>query len=276
MSIILKQIYSHIPKCNNEFLFKRLEGVNVFIAYLDNDFEVSFNGFDSIFESFRSLPFKKTFFELAIPHQFHFEMEQIKLSTVLMAFSIEEVSPDDYYLTAIGAVEVDADNGFNYPILRVYRDESNVVRVQSIKNNGEKMSLGKAMHFKNCLVAIFSSVSKIIEFLNKNPEYGVTKENFILKKGVGKAAYRVCVNKIIHIRPKKFKEKTEYMGQEIDWSHRWRVRGHWRKVSTVGKNREGEYGIQGFTWVVEHIKGPEELPIIEKTRILHGLSEARA
>lgn len=70
----------------------------------------------------------------------------------------------------------------------------------------------------------------------------------------------------------KAKERRTYVGsKQLDFSHRFEVRGHWRKTTGVlGKNREGEYVVQGYTWVKAHIKGPEDKPVVKKTRIIKG------
>jgi hypothetical protein len=62
----------------------------------------------------------------------------------------------------------------------------------------------------------------------------------------------------------------------VDWKHRWAVRGHWRKVQTIGKDRKGVYGVNGFTWVVPHTKGPEDMPFVNKTRVVIGEEAAYA
>jgi len=50
------------------------------------------------------------------------------------------------------------------------------------------------------------------------------------------------------------------------------VRGHWRKHEGIGKDREGIYGVEGFTWVSEHVRGPGNLPLVKKVRILEDIS----
>jgi len=77
------------------------------------------------------------------------------------------------------------------------------------------------------------------------------------------------IRRIVHVTPKKNREKyTQEIKKEIDWSHRWMVRGHWRKTDGIGKDRAGAYVIKGFTWVTEHDKGPDGKPLIKKTRIV--------
>jgi hypothetical protein len=53
--------------------------------------------------------------------------------------------------------------------------------------------------------------------------------------------------------------------KEVNWSHQWEVRGHWRKCATVGKDREGNYCVSNFTWVKNHVKG--EGLLVKKVRI---------
>lgn len=80
------------------------------------------------------------------------------------------------------------------------------------------------------------------------------------------------IRRIVRIVPKNAKHKAEPIMTrgKIDFSHRWEVRGHWRRVSGMGKDREGNYEIRGLTWVSNFIKGPEELPLIQKLRWVPG------
>jgi hypothetical protein len=84
------------------------------------------------------------------------------------------------------------------------------------------------------------------------------------------------IRQIVRIVPKKMKDKTDPItaGGKVDFSHRWEVRGHWRKVNGIGKDREGAYGIHGFTWVAPCVKGPEALPLITKVRWVAGAASA--
>jgi hypothetical protein len=77
------------------------------------------------------------------------------------------------------------------------------------------------------------------------------------------------IDKVIHVTPKKYREHVKPLfSQLIDWTHRWSVRGHWRRAEGTGKNREGDYCVRGFTWVTDHIKGPESLPVVQKIRLV--------
>lgn len=80
------------------------------------------------------------------------------------------------------------------------------------------------------------------------------------------------IRRIVRIVPKNLKSKTDPIMTKgkIDFSHRWEVRGHWRKVNGIGKDRDGNYGINGLTWVNNFTKGPEDLPLVTKVRWVNG------
>jgi len=50
-------------------------------------------------------------------------------------------------------------------------------------------------------------------------------------------------------------------GRIIDWSHRWRVRGHHRRI------KDRHTGEERLVWVKGHLKGPEGKPIRETDKI---------
>jgi len=72
------------------------------------------------------------------------------------------------------------------------------------------------------------------------------------------------ISKVIYVGRKKSIESKGH--RSINWSHAWRVRGHWRKANKIGKDREGNYNQNGWTWVIPHVKGDGVL--VEKVRII--------
>lgn len=97
------------------------------------------------------------------------------------------------------------------------------------------------------------------------------------------------IKRVIMVFPKKLtKEDKELAERErADFSHRFNVRAHWRRLyyldgrtndagqklidfNRIGKNREGEYCVAGFTYVEQGEKGPEFAPLILKTRVILG------
>lgn len=71
---------------------------------------------------------------------------------------------------------------------------------------------------------------------------------------------------VVKKKTAEFQESLSPRLKNIDWSHRWEVRGHWRKIEGLGKNREGLYQVKDFTWVKNHTKGPAEALLVQKTR----------
>ena len=102
-----------------------------------------------------------------------------------------------------------------------------------------------------------------------------------IKLGVGKAERRVhTIRRVLRIVPRKLGKTVKPLyGRVVEFSHRWSVRGTWVTfwkddaktevdMSRVGKDRNGDYGVRGYTWRVEHIKGPEDKPLVKKTRVI--------
>lgn len=95
---------------------------------------------------------------------------------------------------------------------------------------------------------------------------------------VGKKGSRSfeLVSRITHITLGGETSSSPVLGGEIDWNHCWGVRGHWRLAAGLGKDREGNYTVSGYTWVVPHVRGNKEAPFIEKTKILKIISSQEA
>lgn len=125
------------------------------------------------------------------------------------------------------------------------------------------------------IVCLTSEMNTVAEALIKrlySEKTGIEPGRKKVKIGVGKNKRHVKIPRVIHIRPKKLVSvdtKTDD-GREIDWSHRWTVRGTWVDLGAgrIGKDREGNYCVNGKTWRVEHIKGPKDKPLIQKTRVV--------
>ncbi len=107
-------------------------------------------------------------------------------------------------------------------------------------------------------------------------EAGMEEINIREKVGIGQNRRRLGIIKLIRIAPTAARSKVAALGKkQIDWSHRWFVRGHWRKATGLGKDRSGNYVVQGFTWVVSHEKGPEEAALVaKKTRLIKAVPRA--
>jgi len=118
-------------------------------------------------------------------------------------------------------------------------------------------------------------VEKNIYRLNTE-RVGFENTRQVIKIGSGKNKETHRIRKIVYVCPKKeYEKQNEKLGKQIDWSHRWLVRGHWRKCEgALGKDREGLHCIPNYTWVVDHVKGPEDkILIADKTRIVKKIGE---
>lgn len=82
--------------------------------------------------------------------------------------------------------------------------------------------------------------------------------------------YKHWIRKVVHVCKRAKRESLEATKSiTIDWSHRWEVRGHWRSLQGLGKDRSGEYCVPGKTWVLNHVKGPDDRPLIKKVRVVN-------
>jgi hypothetical protein len=95
----------------------------------------------------------------------------------------------------------------------------------------------------------------------------VSRNSVKIRKSSVKLRHRI--GQVIYISPQNRQDEAKVsLGKEVEWSHRWRVRGHWRHLpDRIGRDREG-MPIKDYTWVQDHVKGPENQPIIEKVRVV--------
>lgn len=90
-----------------------------------------------------------------------------------------------------------------------------------------------------------------------------------IKIGSGSKKKIHRIRRLVRVVPKRLVKTIIGEHKNIEFSHRFNVRGHWRKISSaLGKDRSGDYRVSGFTWVVDHEKGPDDMPLIKKTRLL--------
>lgn len=117
--------------------------------------------------------------------------------------------------------------------------------------------------FANSLLKVY------LERLNRE-KMGVEHQEGVRKLGEGKLKKFYRLRPITYVSPKKYAHEIVPLGggREVDWSHRWEVRGHWRTIKGIGKDRDGNYNVMGFTWINNFVKGPENKPIIKKTYLV--------
>jgi hypothetical protein len=93
------------------------------------------------------------------------------------------------------------------------------------------------------------------------------------KVGVGSFKRFYKPKPIIYVFPKKYTSEIGAMsGKSLDFNHAFAVRGHWRKVDGIGKDRNGEYVVKGFTWVVPSVRNKDKGIVVKKTYVVDTLS----
>lgn len=119
---------------------------------------------------------------------------------------------------------------------------------------------------------LFFNILTTINSSDKNTKIAIERKNDRHKIKVNGCNKIIKVKKVIHIFNEKYADQViSSTSNSIEYSHRFWVRGHWRKIdeNSFGKDRAGEYNMVGKTWVNECIKGDSSLPIINKKRIFH-------
>jgi hypothetical protein len=76
------------------------------------------------------------------------------------------------------------------------------------------------------------------------------------------------INKVVYVSGKKSAASFGMEEREIDWSHRWEVRGHWRRIEGLGRDRHDQQIVKGYTWVKNYVKGDPSLPLVKKVRFV--------
>lgn len=113
-------------------------------------------------------------------------------------------------------------------------------------------------------------IPEILKMLNST-SLAVHHEKTKIKIRTSKGKEKRPVGRVIYIMPKtKRKEVSLPSGIKLDYSHRFLVRGHWRKIrdTALGKNRAGEYCVPGHTWVTEFEKGSKDKDLVTKVRVI--------
>jgi hypothetical protein len=203
--------------------------------------------------------------------------EEINIDSPFDVFSVEYLRENDVYnvrvvsfvveVACILAKEISPRNFVYYSLVRTIPNKSG-----PLLPNGRdfvefviKSYSGKNNEFLSAALASF------LESINKNM-IGAESVRETIKIGRGSEKRIHRIRRIVHVAPKSYIKSNPESHRNVDWSHRFEVRGHWRKVDTIGKDREENYTVNGYTWVKHHTRGPEELPLIKKTRLVDNCS----
>ena len=156
--------------------------------------------------------------------------------------------------------------------ITLYIPESTIIIEEKLVNETEKY-LGKEF-----LENIIQMITNILDALKILSKYAILvdknekmKPEYYTFKDKSKKTIKVTNRPIYYVLDKKDYEKKNYEIKAIgklEYSHAFKVRGHWRRIDekSIGKDRNGDYKVEGFTWVTDYIKGDGEL--VNRVRIV--------
>lgn len=222
------------------------------------------------------LPFKTVFIEASssAPVQFNFSLSPDKeqcLSQNRTGILIHEISPENYMVFSLVKSLVHERNTGEVtnpsPITLSFLLASGIKPTDTYI----EWTMITPEHIKKSHVSrlIYTQIKSIFDKIRTKPvEYGSENVNYRFRVGKGKNRQASKIKSVVHVRLKRKIHNNYLPGRDVDWSHRWEVRGHWRRIQGIGKDREGNYNIKGFTWVSAHEKGPEEKDLVRKIRLV--------
>lgn len=240
------------PKLQRELfasaIREKLDDLNVFVMSMKPQAGVSIHGLggsdQTIGDGRLDLPFEICGFEHIDSESsiFSLKSEQANKTVDIFAVIIREISPNNYICAHLAQHGTTKDA--HEPIMLFYAGE-------------------KAPAEGNKILSHFLS-------LVHSSKIGSEKVNLKFRIGHGENRRPYRIRKIIHCIPRDQMNSESITKRNIDFSHRWEVMGHWRKIDGLGKNRGGEYTTQGYTWVIPHVRGPEDKMLVKKTRVIHA------
>lgn len=223
----------------------RKEEINHF--YFSEDFLINLEkNKDPDQDHMISLPFKTCFFTTTCPYLFYISDPEKNFS-LIRSVMLHEITPSKILIVGT-ELKTDLTGMFSPNISCWFLDFNNREEMEDFDGESD-------------------SISSIIKAM-KSARWGEESCN---KRVVNRKTLKTnVIKKIVHIDTKKGsilkKKVSSVYGGKINWSHRWEVRGHWRRVKYIGKDRSGNYLIPGHTWVTPCIKGKGEL--VKKTRLV--------
>lgn len=149
-------------------------------------------------------------------------------------------------------------NSFNH-IFKPIREINNDYLKNQSKNEIEKY-----------LEGMFAYLDVILVNIHKISDRKITLLSNVRKTHLKRNKIGYTISTVTYITNKKYLESKECPEglKNIEWSHSWIVRGHWRyKEGLVGKDRNGERNQEGRTWVIESQK-QNHLELKNKIRIV--------
>lgn len=215
-----------------------------------------------------ALPFSYCYFEGIGNYLMGIYKSNIELG--VRAMLVEEKFPNVYLCSYLIENLKTGEVGFATSV--VGDDIASRIKKESIELGVREMGTTEEDFLNNQkkLSALISDqLSKILKRVHSS-DYGkeTTHRSLNLKSINGNYNYKPST--IIRIKSKSeaANSVSPVMRGRIEWLKCWWTRGHWRKNDGIGKNRNGDYCVQGMTWVKEHIKGDDTIEPKKKTYIV--------
>ena len=188
-----------------------------------------------------------------------------------------ERGPEDVLDLKIFGILIHQYDEDTYEMLHLVESEGNpmnlsiipcsVTRNNYMSNTGDEWETDSMMH---------NLTFNVMSLITKGVQMGQEKVNRKARMSRGNDRQTYRIKNIVHVRKKqRVSVPTPGLTTDINWSHRWEVMGHWRKVSGLGKDERGIYGLRGLTWVKPHTKGPDEKELVKKIRLVGESKDGR-
>jgi len=209
-----------------------------------------------------NLPFQTTWIECAGDHNlFHFSNGKEEWGCVYLC--AHEKSPGNYiFLTAIQNLKAATKESISQMNIQDAIAYASMEFLIIEKGDDSKF-----------YELLFKCTNKVINSIQKS-DVGTISYGGSVRIRTSKGKERKKIRNVVVCGKKKDIESVarEQFSKEVNWSHQWEVRGHWRRCDTIGKDREGKYCVEGFTWIKNHLKG--EGTFIKKVRVFDKQEEA--
>ena len=161
------------------------------------------------------------------------------------------------------AEELTPKNIIFYVLTQVEGQGIKIEWVHNDKDNRERW-----IHYK-------SLVYEFLKKLNGN-SHGHQSPRTLVKWKENGEKKQTRITKVIYVRSKNSSGEVVHKGRAVQWSHAFWVMGHWRDISGIGKDRDGNYNVKGKTWVVPHVKNAELGDPVNKIRVAKNIDEQNA
>ena len=202
------------------------------------------------------IPFENCWFEFITPLEIAFHGGNIDL----LGVGVLEETPEKQILTYVFKRKSDGFLGYYMQVLTNYC-------LSITKDNS--FSLEKFSR------VMYLATKEVLESLSARNFNYVENDKALNTRGRINRVFTKVKYKpsdVIYVLPKKeFDKLPEAITKRTIQkpSYAYEVMGHWRKLqspTSIGKDRQGQRGVRGYTWVSAHTRGEGEL--MKKTRIV--------